>query len=279
MTAAGHTAVSLVADGLSVRRSRSFALTDIDLTVSGGEVLILVGPNGSGKSTLAGTLSGLLMPAKGQVRLGDIDLGTLSPRDRARRIGLLPQQARSAWPVSVANLVAFGRIPHGDVPTVPGLTDGPADRAVAAALAALDLTAHADRPVTQLSGGEQARAHLARVLAGEPDVVIADEPIAELDPAYAVQVMAMLRRLARDGRAVLATMHDLSMALRFADRIAVMTEGRIRDLGRPADMADGTALEAAFGIPFRVLRQGDLVGVVPDPHSGAETQSGPHASR
>ena len=269
MTVAGPAAVSLVADGLSVRRSRSFALTDIDLTVLGGEVLILVGPNGSGKSTLAGTLAGLLTPTKGQVRLGDVDLGTLSPRNRARRIGLLPQQARSAWPVSVANLVAFGRIPHGDVPTVPGRTDGPADRAVAAALAALDLTAYADRPVTQLSGGEQARAHLARVLAGEPDVVIADEPIAELDPAYAVQVMAMLRRLARDGRAVLATMHDLSMALRFADRIAVMTEGRIRDLGRPADMVDGAALEAAFGIPFQVLRQGDLVGVVPDPHSGA----------
>ena len=124
MTTVAHPTVSLVADGLSVRRSRSFALTDIDLTVSGGEVLILVGPNGSGKSTLAGTLAGLLAPTKGQVRLGDIDLGTLSPRDRARRIGLLPQQARSAWPVSVANLVAFGGIPPGVVPTVPAAPTG-----------------------------------------------------------------------------------------------------------------------------------------------------------
>ena len=259
----------LVAEGVSVRRSRAFGLADIDLTIAGGEVVALVGPNGSGKSTLAATLAGLLVPNRGVVRLGNDDLATLPARQRARRIGLLPQQAHSAWPVTVVNLVAFGRIPHGDVPTVPGRADGPADRAIANALAALDLTDYADRAVTRLSGGEQARAHLARVLAGEPEVVIADEPIAELDPAYAVQVMAMLRRLARDGRAVLATMHDLSMALRFADRIAVMTGGRIRDLGPPGDVADGATLEAAFGIPFQVLRQGDLVSVVPDPEGAA----------
>ncbi len=260
--------MTLVAERLSVRRSRTFGLADIDLTLGAGEVLVLVGPNGSGKSTLAGALAGLLPPSGGQVRLGDRDLSSLSPRDRARRIGLLPQQAQSAWPVTVANLVAFGRIPHGDVPAVPGRVGGPAHRAIASALAALNLTNYADRPVTHLSGGEQARAHLARVLAGEPDVIIADEPIAELDPAHAVQVMAMLRRLARDGRAVLATMHDLSMALRFADRIAVMTDGRIQDLGSPADVAGGAALEDAFGIPFQILRQGDLLSVVPDPQGG-----------
>ena len=258
----------LTAEGAGLRRSRHFRLAEIDLTVKPGQVLVLVGPNGSGKSTLAGLLAGLLTPSEGRIRLGAADLTSLPPRERARRIGLLPQQARSAWPVSVVNLVAFGRIPHGDAPAVPGRGNGAAEQAIAAALEALDLTDYADRPVTELSGGEQARAHLARVLAGEPEVIIADEPIAELDPAYALQVMGTLRRLAAEGRAVLATMHDLSMALRFADRIAVMAGGRIRELGTPGDIADGPALEAAFGVPFRTFRDGDLVSLVPEAPAG-----------
>ncbi|NBC32080.1 MAG: ATP-binding cassette domain-containing protein [Alphaproteobacteria bacterium] len=260
---------TLEAVNLSLRRRRDFALTGIDLAVGAGELLVLVGPNGSGKSTLMHCLSGLLTPTDGQVRLDGADLHRLPARARARRVGLLLQRAASAWPVSVRHLVGFGRIPHGDGQGEDAEPDGPAGKAIAHALTAMELNGLADRPVDTLSGGEQARAHLARVLAGEPHVVLADEPVAELDPVHALRVMDLLQRLARSGRAVLAIMHDLSLALRYADRIAVLAEGRLLALDTPDAIAEAGALEAAFGLRFALVRQDGLLGVVPVPPAAA----------
>lgn len=257
------TSPGLAARGLSLRRRSGFALAGVDIELQPGELLVLVGPNGSGKSTLIHCLSGLLAPTGGEVRLGDRPLDRLDGRDRARRIGLLLQRPSSAWPVSVASLVSFGRIPHGDAPQAGAGGDGPARRAIAAALETMELEALAERSVDTLSGGEAARAHLARVLAGEPEIVLADEPVAELDPVHALRVMALLRRMARAGKAVLAVMHDLSMALRFADRVAVMAGGRLIALSDPAEIAEGDALERAFGMRFATVRLDGVLGVLP----------------
>lgn len=262
------TAEPLAAENLSLRRRTGFALHAIDLTVHPGELVVLVGPNGSGKSTLIHCLSGLSRPTGGRVRLGAQDLAAIAPRQRARRIGLLLQRAASAWPISVASLVAFGRIPHGDGPSGHhwdgGDRTGPA-HAIASALDAMDLGPLADRPVDTLSGGEQARAHLARVLAGEPEVIVADEPVAELDPVHALRVMALLKSLADDGRAVLAVMHDLSTAVRFADRIAVMADGRLIEVSAADAITENGALDRAFGIRFATVRQDGMLGVLPIP--------------
>jgi iron complex transport system ATP-binding protein len=253
----------LSAHGLCLRRHSGFALAGVDLALRAGELLVMVGPNGSGKSTLIHCLSGLLSPTGGQVRLGEESLARMAPRERARRIGLLLQRSSSAWPVSVASLVSFGRIPHGDVPDIAVRGEDKAGEAIAAALRVMELEALADRPVDTLSGGEQARAHLARVLAGEPAVVLADEPVAELDPVHALRVMELLKGLARGGKAVLAVMHDLSMALRFADRIAVMAAGRLIAVGEPEAIARGDVLERAFGVRFARVRQDGVLGVLP----------------
>lgn len=262
---------TLEAVDLSLRRRRDFALTGIDLAVGAGELLVLVGPNGSGKSTLMHCLSALLTPTGGTVRLDGADLHALPARIRARRVGLLLQRAASAWPVSVRSLVGFGRIPHGDGQGEAD-ADGPAGQAIARALEVMELNHLADRAVDTLSGGEQARAQLARVLAGEPQVVLADEPVAELDPVHALRVMDLLQGLARSGRAVLAIMHDLSLALRYADRIAVLADGRLLALDTPEAIAGGGALEQAFGIRFALVRHEGLLGVVPVPGSAPERE-------
>ena len=268
---------TLAARGVSLQRRRQgFALSGIDLTVQSGALVVLVGPNGSGKSTLMHCLSGLLPPTSGAVQLGGVDLPAMPARVRARRIGLLLQRAASAWPVSVRSLVGFGRIPHGDLSRdagtahAPARPETPADQAVAAALTAMELNGLADRAIDTLSGGEQARAHLARVLAGEPDIILADEPVAELDPVHALRVMDLLRGLARAGKGVLAVMHDLSLALRYADRIAVLAEGRLLALEDPETLAANGALEQAFGIGFSLVRQDGVLGVLPVPRRSCQ---------
>lgn len=259
---------SLEAVDLSLRRRGDFTLSRVNLQVCSGELLVLVGPNGSGKSTLMHCLSGLLAPSGGAVRLDGVDVHTLPARSRARRIGLLLQRAASAWPVSVRSLVAFGRIPHGDLPQDRGAAGGfetgtPAARAITGALNNMELNGLADRAIDTLSGGEQARAHLARVLAGEPDIVLADEPVAELDPVHALRVMDLLHGLARVGKGVMAVMHDLSLALRYADRIAVLADGRLLALDDPETLAASGVLEEAFGIRFSLVRQDGVLGVLP----------------
>lgn len=212
-------------------------LQDVSLAFEPGTITAICGPNGAGKSTLLEVLAGLLEPAAGEVRLDGRPFAAMPARERARAIGYLPQNPEIAWDVPVRRLVELGRMPHGDTRAGP----------VEAALAALDLGGFADRRAQQLSGGETARVLLARVLAGEPRWILADEPLAALDLAHQLALLAHLRRAAEAGAGVVLVLHDLALAMNHADRAIVLAEGRL--------VADGpceTALSA--GILERVWR-------------------------
>jgi len=206
-----------------------------------GEITAICGPNGAGKSTLVQCLAGLVAPAAGGVVLDGAPLP--HGRERARRIGYLPQVGDIAWDLSVAALAGLGRLPHGD--------RGGAQ--VAAALAAVDMTALAERPVSTLSGGERARALLARVLAGEPDWILADEPLAALDLAHQLALLARLRDAARAGAGVVLVLHDLALAMNHADRVLVLDHGRLAADGAPDEALAEGVIHAVWGVRARWL--------------------------
>jgi len=206
-----------------------------------GRITAICGPNGAGKSTLLQTLAGLIEPDTGTVMLDGAPLP--GGRTRARQIGYLPQVGEVAWDLSVAGLAALGRLPHGDRGDVP----------VAAALAAVDLAALAGRPVSTLSGGERARALLARVLAGEPEWILADEPLAALDLAHQLALLAHLRAAAGQGAGVVLVLHDLALAMNHADRVLVLDRGRVVADGTPERALTAEVIADVWGIPARWL--------------------------
>lgn len=218
-------------------------LDGVSATLRPGEITAICGPNGAGKSSLLQALAGLLAPESGAVSLEGAPLASLSPRERARTIGYLPQAGGVAWDLSVRNLVALGRLPHGD--------DGEAQ--IDAALAALDLTDLAGRPVSTLSGGEKARALLARVLAGEPRWILADEPLAALDLSHQLALLTHLRRAAEHGAGVVLVVHDLALAMNHARRVLVLDRGRIAADGAPEEALDPAIIERVWGLPARWL--------------------------
>lgn len=218
-------------------------LADVSLSIEAGSVTAICGPNGAGKSTMLEALAGLITPDAGQTSLGAEVLATLPPRQRAQAIGYLPQQAEIAWDVPVRRLVELGRMPHGDTRAEP----------VDAALAALDLTAFADRRAQALSGGETARVLLARVLAGEPAWILADEPLAALDLAHRHALLRHLRGAADTGTGVVIVVHDLALAMNHADRVVVLHEGRIVADGVPGRALAVEVIAQVWGVPARWL--------------------------
>ena len=220
-------------------------LDDVSLELRHGELTALIGPNGAGKSTLLRTLAGL-QACEGGVRLGGRDLAALAPRERARAIAYLAQGGQIHWGLSVREIVALGRTPHSG-----GGRLSPRDaEAVARALADCGLGEDADRPVTQLSGGERARVLFARALAVEAPLLAVDEPVASLDPAQQMAVMKLLAARTRAGGAVIAVLHDLGLALRYADRIVALGAGRVAADGPPRDIAASGALDRLYGLHF-----------------------------
>lgn len=219
-------------------------LRGVTATFRPGEVTAICGPNGAGKSTLLSCLAGLLAGESGAVLLDERPLAALSARDRARAVGYLPQTPEVAWDVSVETLVSLGRLPW------PG---APGGAAIAAALAAMDLDAFRNRPVSRLSGGERARALLARVLAGEPHWLLADEPLANLDLAHAAGLMAALRSQARGGAGVVLVLHDLAMAMNHADRVLVLHQGAVVADGTPDQALGDAVLAKVWGVSGRWL--------------------------
>lgn len=210
-----------------------------------GCVTAILGPNGAGKSSLLHCLAGVETATSGMVSLGDEPLAKLSPKHRARRIGFLPQKGEVHWNLIVRNLVALGRMAHEE-PTCDA-------HAIEKAMNTTDVAHLADRPVLSLSGGETARVLLARVLAGEPEWLLADEPLASLDPAHQLAVLARLSDYAKAGAGVVVVLHDINHAARIADHVLLMKDGAVLADGPSAHVFTPTALEQAFAVRFRRL--------------------------
>lgn len=237
----------LAADNLALIRGGREVVSGLSAALEPGTITAIVGPNGAGKSSLLLGLAGLLAPASGSVRLDGESLARLHPRIRAQSIGYLPQAPDIAWDVAVEALVALGRLPWRD--------RGAA--AIEAALLALNLEPLRHRPVSQLSGGERARALLARVLAGEPRWILADEPLAALDLAHQLSLIAHLKACARPengaAQGVVLVLHDLGLAMNHADRVLVMKDGHVIADGAPHIALAPQVIAQGWGVRARWL--------------------------
>jgi iron complex transport system ATP-binding protein len=235
----------LVAENVSLPLNGRRVLERVSLAVEGGTLTGLVGPNGAGKTTLMRVLAGLLRPDEGTVTLDGKALAQLNRSALARHIAYMPQDAVLAWPVPVRDVVMLGRLPFRR----PFAALTAADRqAIERALTAADVTSLALRRVTTLSAGERTRVLFARALASETPVLLADEPVAALDPYHQLQTMELLRAAAARRVAVLAVLHDLSLAARFCDRLVLLADGAVRAEGAAESVARDPALAKAFAV-------------------------------
>lgn len=238
----------LAAEGLRLVRGGATILDGVRAAFAPGRVTVVLGPNGAGKSSLLGCIAGVITAQAGAIALDGTPIAALDRRARARRIGYLPQGGDVHWDVDVATLVGLGRFPHR------GRWGGSAEdaAAIAAAMAATDTTRFAERTVNTLSGGERARVLLARVLAGTPEWLLADEPLANLDPAHQLAALTCLRAAADKGAGVIAVLHDLSLAARIADDVLLLRDGRVIGAGPVAETLTADAIAATFGIAAAV---------------------------
>ena len=230
---------------LTVRRGGRAILSDLTCALEPGMFVAVVGANGAGKSTLLSVLAGLLKPDAGQVTLDGTPLTTLSPRDLARRRAYLPQNPRAEWPISVERLVALGLTPQ--LPAFGGLPGGLEPR-LTQALAACDLSAQRHQPATTLSGGELARAMLARALIGDPQVLVADEPMAGLDPRHSLDTVGRLAALAAAGKLVVAAVHDLTLAARHTTHLLALRDGRLAAFGPTGEVLSPALIRDVFDV-------------------------------
>jgi iron complex transport system ATP-binding protein len=235
----------LDATEISVRRGRRIILDKVSLHTVSGEFIAVIGANGAGKSTLLSVLAGLLKADAGTVTLDGISIHSLSGLKLAQRRAYLPQNPRCEWPISVERLVALGLTPA--LPAFGGLPSS-FEPLITQALDACDLMDHREQPATTLSGGELARAMLARALVGHPDVLIVDEPIAGLDPKHALDTARRLKVLAKSGKLVIAAVHDLTLAARYATRILALGNGRVQGDGPTESTLTPALIRSAFGV-------------------------------
>ena len=250
----------LQATGIRIRLGDNDVLAGVDLGLTPGELVGLIGPNGAGKTTLLRVLARLLDPDTGSLVYDGASVAGIDRRAFAREIAYLAQNAPLHWPITVRRLVALGRIPRLGPWTRP--TDADA-AAIDTALAQADIADLAERIVTTLSGGERLRTLLARALATEPRILLADEPIAALDPYHQLHVMQLLRELAGRGGAVIAVLHDLTLAARFCDRLVLLDGGAVVADGRPDAVLNPANIETVYRIDAHFGRVGDQAYVVP----------------
>jgi len=242
--------MALTAETLSLDLGRRRVLEDVGIGLRPGRITALLGPNGAGKTSLLRCLAGLLRPASGSVSIDGIALSAMPPRERARRIGYLPQSADLAWSLPARDVVALGRHPWRS----PFAAESDADRtAIDDAMASTDTARFADRPTGELSGGERARVLLARVLAGAPEWLLADEPLASLDPAHQIDILGRFRAAADTGCGVVLVLHDLNHAARIADDIALLRDGRLIAHGPAAGVLSPHAIAEVFDLSVDIL--------------------------
>lgn len=234
---------------LSAHLGGSPVIEGLSATVGRGKLVGVIGPNGAGKSSLLKAIAGLLPRTDGTIRFETSDLRTLRPDARSRLLAYLPQERTVHWPLAVRALVELGRLPHRGQPGNSPIRDS---EAVAAALAKMDTLHLADRSAGTISGGELARVLMARALAQDAPLLLADEPTAGLDPAHALALFEILRNLATDGRTILVALHDLSLSLRFCDEVLVLAHGRLIASGAPRAVLTPPLLQAAYGAQMSV---------------------------
>lgn len=240
--------VSIRIETLGVSLGKRTVLQDVSASFAPGTLTGIVGPNGAGKSTLARAMLALV-PATGRVLIDDADARSLPRADLAKRIAYLPQGQTLHWPLSVERLVGLGRLPH--LGPMSRVAEGDA-AAIQRAMSRADVTVLRDRIATELSGGERARVLLARALAVEAPGLIADEPLASLDPGHQIDVMDLLQTEARAGALVIAVLHDLTMAARYCDRLLLIDRGTVVADGPPVEVLTPANLRAVYGIDARI---------------------------
>ena len=233
---------------------------DISFTLESGRVVAIIGPNGAGKTSLIRAMAGLIPAQSGRITVNDQPIDEMPQIERARRIGYLPQDGEPAWNVSAFELAALGRLPHRSRFSAPSEKD---DNAVFAALAATDTSRFAGRLIGSLSGGERARVKMARVLAGDPDWILADEPLANLDPPHQRDMLALLRSAAKTGKGAIAVLHQLDAAAS-ADDVLILKEGAKIACGPARDVLTPDHLEAAFGMRFAIIEHAGQIVILPE---------------
>lgn len=242
----------LEASGVSLARHGVKILSGIDLTVRRGEMWGLIGPNGAGKSTLIRVLAGIARPTAGTVGLEGRALESYRDRERGQKIAVMQQNPHLGFAFPVVDVVAMGRYPHK--PRLAPLDD--ADRlAIQRAMETAGVDALKDRSITTLSGGEKQRVFLARALAQEPELLFLDEPTANLDVRYQLEILTLIRRLNREtGLTVVIAIHDLELALRFCDRLAVLSRGELVAAGPAESVLTEELVSRVFGVRAKVWR-------------------------
>jgi len=245
--------VSLTLDKVGVTLGRRAVVTEVSAAFEPGTLTGIVGPNGAGKSTLARAMLALV-PASGRVLLNGEDVAATPRATLARKIAYLPQGQVLHWPLTVERLVGLGRLPHLAPMSKIAAAD---DAAIARAMDRADVLGLKDRIATELSGGERARTLFARALAVEAPALIADEPLASLDPGHQIDVMELMRSEADAGVLVIAVLHDLTMAARYCDRLLLIDGGTVAADGTPAEVLTPELLRRVYGIDARVETGGD----------------------
>jgi iron complex transport system ATP-binding protein len=241
------------ASNITVRRGGRAIVDDVSFALEDGGFVAVVGANGAGKSTLLSVLAGLLKADAGEVTLDGAPLAGFDRRELARRRAYLPQNPRAEWPIAVERLVALGLTPY--LPAF-GELEGGLEPRLSEALADCDLTAQRRQPATTLSGGELSRAMLARALIGDPQVLVADEPISGLDPWHELDTVGRLKGLAGQGKLVVAALHDLTLAARFSTHLLALKDGKLVAFGPTAQVLTPKLLRAVFDVEARVSGAG-----------------------
>ncbi|MDP6377095.1 MAG: ABC transporter ATP-binding protein [Pseudomonadales bacterium] len=241
----------LSARQVTVRAGGATLVDDVSLTLRPGELVAILGPNGAGKTSLLKVLVGLAGVTSGSVLLDGEDCYTLPAAQRARRISYLPQNRLLAWPNKVRDVVALGRFAHGAALGRLGSVDA---EAVQDAMASCELEHLADRGADTLSGGELARMHFARAIAARTPLLVADEPVAALDPLHQLRIAQLIRQFVVAGGGALVVLHDVSLAVRFADRLVWMNTGRVVAQGTPAQTLNANTMADVYGVRARIER-------------------------
>lgn len=249
----------LIAEGLSFSRGDRTILRDVGLRLTPGRIVVVAGPNGVGKTTLIRLLLGLLPPKTGTIRLEGRDVGAISRQELAKAVAYVPQGASPSFPMSVFEAVLLGRRPH--VAWRPGPVD--LERC-AMALCRLGLDDLADRDLCAISGGQLQKVLMARALVQETACLFLDEPTASLDLRHQLEVLELLRDLTRNkGKAVLASLHDINLARRFADEVLLLAPGRVHGYGPPETVLTVDALRQVYGVEVRCLQGDGMTGFYP----------------